>query len=252
MVWWQNRNDDDLPPELRGKKPEELAALIRKAGELETALAAEKTERDALKTKLDSTTSEFDTIKTKLAEIEAKTTPITTATTTTVDDEPASPWVDPQKFVQDQTKPLAQVALASGMLTAKMYFVQQLSERDQKIFKKYASEVEQGVSTFAPEARVMPQAWLNCFLFVKGAHEQDIRKAETEKTDFFAETASRTGGTQDVGEPEDKLTAEEEETCRVMHWDPKGYLERKKASHLTSHSKGASLHYGIPKPTIAR
>jgi len=249
-MWWQNRNDDDLPPELRGKKPEELAALIRKAGELETALATEKTERDALKTKLDSTTSEFDTIKQKLADIEAKTTPVTTTTTTTDDDdEPASPWVDPQKFVNDQTKGIATVALASGMLTAKMYFMQQLSDRDQKIFKKYEKEVEQGVGTFTPEARVMPQAWLNCFLFVKGAHEQDIRKAETEKTDFFAEPVSRGGGDTSDDGPVDKLTAEEEETCRVMHWDPKGYLDRKKAAQLTAHSKGASLHYGIPKAT---
>ena len=93
----------------------------------------------------------------------------------------------------------------------------------------------------------MPQAWLNCFLFVKGAHEQDIRKAETEKSDFFAETASRTGGHSEPEESVDKLTTEEEETCRVMHWDPKGYLARKKASQLTSHSKGASLHYGLSK-----
>jgi len=248
MVWWQNRNDDELPPELRGKKPEELAALIRKAGDLETQLATEKTERETLKTKLDSTTSEFDTIKQKLADIEAKTT-TTTTTTTVEDDEPASPWTDPQKFVSDQTKGIASVALASGMLTAKMYFVQQLNERDQKIFKKYEKEVEQGVSTFAPEARVMPQAWLNCFLFVKGAHEQDIRKSETEKTDFFAEPVSRGGGNANDDEPTDKLTAEEEETCRVMHWDPKGYLERKKASFSTTHSKGASLHYGLPKST---
>jgi hypothetical protein len=251
MVWWQNRNDDDLPAELRGKKPEELAALIRKAGELETALAAEKTERDALKTKLDSTTSEFDTIKAKLADIEAKTT---TTTTTTVDepDEPASPWVDPQKFVQEQTKDIAAVAVTTGMMTAKMYFMQQLTERDAKIFKKYEKEVEQGVMTFAPQARVMPQSWFNCFMFVKGVHEGDIKKSESEKTDFFAETASRTGGQHEDTELVDKLTAEEEETCRVMHWDPKSYLERKKASQLTSHSKGASLHYGVPKPTAAR
>jgi hypothetical protein len=248
MVWWQNRNDDDLPPELRGKKPEEIAAALKKAKELEDQLKAEQAEREALKTKLDSTTSEFDTIKQKLADIEAKTTPVTTTTTTTDDDEPASPWVDPQKFVQDQTKGLATVALASGMMTAKMYFMQQLNERDQKIFKKYEKEVEKGVNTFAPEARVMPQAWLNCFLFVKGSHEQDIRKHESEKTDFFAETASRGGGNQD-DTPVDKLTSEEEETCRVMHWDPKGYLERKKLAQLTSHSKGASLHYGIPKST---
>jgi len=247
MVWWQNRNDDELPAELRGKKPEEIAAALKKAKEIEDALAAEKTAREQVEAKLNDQKTEFDTIKQKLADIEAKAGKPDQLDTLDEPDEPVSPWADPQKFVQDQTKDLASVAITSGMMTAKMYFMQQLSERDAKIFKKYEKEVEQGVMTFAPQARVMPQSWFNCFMFTKGIHENDIKKAEQEKTDFFAETASRTGGNHEDEGPVDKLTAEEEETCRVMHWDPKGYLERKKAAQLTSHSKGASLHYGLPK-----
>lgn len=242
MVWWQNRNDDELPPELRGKKPEELAARIKKAEELEAALAEEKKAREALEAKANEQKTEFDTIKQKLADIEAKTGPQPGPQDDPVKDEPVSPWVDPEKFVADQTKGVAEVALASGMMTAKMYFMQQLTPRDAIIFKKYEKEVEQGVMTFAPAARVMPQSWFNCFMFTKGVHEGDIKKAESEKTDFFAEPASRTGGHDDPP-PDDKLTPEEEETCRVMHWDPKGYLARKKNAALTSHSKGASLHY---------
>ena len=92
----------------------------------------------------------------------------------------------------------------------------------------------------------MPQSWFNMFMFVKGNHEQDIHKAESDKTDFFAETSSRTGG-HDEPPPDDKLTPDEEETCRVMHWDTKGYLERKKAGLLAATEKGSKLSYGVPK-----
>lgn len=243
MVWWQNRNDDELPAELRGKKPEEIAAALKKASEIEQQLTAEKTAREAAEAKVNANQTEFDSIKAKLAEIEAGTRHVETPVLE--DEGPISPWTDPSKFVQDQTKGIAAVAITTGMMTAKMYFMQQLTERDVKIFKKYEKEVEAGVMTFAPEARVMPQSWFNCFMFAKGVHENDIKKHESEKTDFFAETASRGGGDQHIDDDEGKLTAEEEETCRVMHWDPKGYLARKKASQLTSHSKGASLHYGV-------
>lgn len=244
MVLWGKRFDDqDLPPELQGKKPEDIAAALKEAQQLKDALKAEQDKSKDFETRLTAQTTEFDTVRSKLADIEKKVTP-----EPVIDEplEPASPWVDPQGFVREQTRGIAGVALQSGMMTAKMYFMQQLSPRDAKIFKKYEKEVEQGIATFAPEARVMPQSWFNMFMFVKGNHEQDIHKAESEKTDFFAETSSRTGG-HDEPVPQDRLTPDEEETCRVMHWDPKGYLERKKAGLLAATERGSKLTYGIPK-----
>jgi hypothetical protein len=143
-------------------------------------------------------------------------------------------------------KPLANVALASGMMTAKMYFEQNLSARDRRIFKKYEKEVEQGVNTFVPDARVMPQSWMNIFLWVKGAHESDIRKAESENPDsFFSETPSR--GAPEEPAPEEKLTAEEEEVCRKFHYDPKRYLETRRQAALKGSARGMFATYSVPQ-----
>ena len=39
-MFWDRRNDSELPEELRGKKPEEIAAALRKAKELEDQIKA--------------------------------------------------------------------------------------------------------------------------------------------------------------------------------------------------------------------
>lgn len=240
MAFWGKHDDDDLPPELKDKTPKEIAAALKKADEIRTA--AEKTLADAkeMDAKLTAQTTEYDAMKVRMAELEAnQKEPIAP-----VMDEPASPWTDPEKFVRDQTKATTGVALTAGLMAAKMYFMQNLTTRDQKIFKKYEKETEGVISTFAVEARVMPQSWMNAFLYVKGLHDVDIQKAESSKSDFFSETPSR--GQTPEPEPTDQLTAEEEEVCRTFHYDPKSYLERKKSAVLNQSSKGAYGKYPVP------
>ena len=239
---WDRRNDDELPEELRGKKPNEIAAEMRKAKELETKLAVEEQARRETEAKLTATTTEFDTIKAKLADVEARLTPPPPEPAL---EEPASPWIDPHKFVQEQTKPVADVALQAGVMSAKLYFSQGLTARDQKIFRKYEKEVDAMINTFQPQARVYPQSWMNAFLYVKGLHDMDIANAEKDKTDYFSETPSR--GSSPEPAPEDKLTPDEEETCRVMRWDPKGYLEQKKRRTVSASSKGEYARFSTTK-----
>lgn len=243
-MFWDRRNDSELPEELRGKKPEEIAAALRKAKELEDQIKAEADAKKALEDKLAAQTTEFDTIKQKLADVEAKLTPA--PVNNDEEDEPASPWTDPQKFVQDATKPVADVALNAGLMASKMYFMQNLTGRDQKIFKKFEKEIDTIHGTFAPQTRVMPQSWMNAFIYVKGLHDTEIAKAERESTDFFSEVPSRGAPGHRDEESEVKLTAEEEETCRVMRWDPKGYLERKKSAAMFGSGKGQYANFKVP------
>jgi hypothetical protein len=240
MAFW---NRDELPPELAGKDPKDIAAALKKAEEIRTA--AEKTLADAkeMEVKLTTQTTEFDAMKAKLTELEADPRLQTQQQQQQVE-EPASPWADPEKFVDQRVQGLAGVALASGMMTAKMYFMQQLSTRDAKIFKQYEKEVEAGVNGFIVTQRVMPQSWLNMFLYVKGLHEADIKKAESENSSFFSETPSR--GQTPEPEPTDVLSAEEEEICRKFHYDPKTYLERRKTATLSQSAKGAYARYPVP------
>jgi hypothetical protein len=241
MTFWDKRfGDDDLPPELKGKKPEDIAAAIKKAQEIEASQSTQAEELRKAQEALTARNSEFETMKAKLADIEARST----SEPEDVANEPASPWIDPDKYVAKQTEGTTAVALAAGLMSAKLYFMQGLTARDQRIFKKYEKEVEQFVNTQQPMQRVMPQTWQNMLLYVKGLHEQEIAKAESTSTDFFSETASRSN----TPEPEvtDKLTAEEEEICRTFHYDPVSYLANKKSGVMSSSAKGAYARYAVP------
>lgn len=239
MLW--GKKDEELPEKLRGKKPEDIIAALDAAEKL-------KADHDALKTQFDSQKSEFDTTKTKLAEIEAKLNaepPKGDEGNPNGDpNEPPTPWADPDKWLDDKTKKLQTTAIVSGMMTAKMYFAQQLSQRDLKIYKHYEKEVDKVVESFVPEQRVMPQSWFNAFIYVKGLHDADIQKAESSKTEFFSETPTKSS--HDDPPPEDKLTAEEEEVCRVMRWDREGYLAQKKAGQIVRTEKGSAAQFKVP------
>jgi len=142
---------------------------------------------------------------------------------------------------------VAGVALQSGMMTAEMYFVQQLSGRDQKIYRKYKDEVVKTVNTFNVQTRVMPQSWFNAFIYVKGLHDLDIQKAESSSTDFFSETPSR--GEHHEEPPADTLTDEEKAVCKAMHWSEEGYLKQKKQQVLMQSSKGSYARYPVKTTT---
>jgi hypothetical protein len=243
MKWSERfgRKDDEIPKELEGKTPEEIAAALNESADTKTKLQAAETARQTAEDAMRTQNTQFDEMKKKLAALEANTVPPPLDSDL---DEPPSPWIDPAKFVADQTKGIANTALMSGMMTARMYFQQGLTGDDVKIFGKYQSEVDKIVGTFAPEQRVMPQSWFNAFLYVKGAHMGDIMKAKQDSTDFFSETASRSVNQEPP--PADKLTADEEEVCKKFHYDPVKYLANKKRGETMQGEKGTYSRFAVP------
>jgi hypothetical protein len=241
MRWGQRFDvDEEVPEELRGRSPSDVARDLReakaaqkKADEAEAARAKAAEENDLNK-------SELEKMRLRMTELEANQRPPEQP----VEEEPPSPWLDPEKFVDSRMTGLSAVALSSGMMTAEIYFKQNLNPRDLKIYNKYKDEIVKGVNTFSPPQRVMPQSWMNMFIYIKGLHDQDIQKAESDRTDFFSEPSSR--GLPHEDEPDEKLTPDEEEVCRKFHYDPKAYLERKKTAALSQSSKGAYARYPVP------
>jgi hypothetical protein len=240
MTFWGKHTEEDLPAELRGKSPQEIAEALRKAEAATTAATAAETARTAAETARAAQQTELDALKARNTELEANQKPVVEQP---IVQEPPTIWTDPQQFIQDQTKGTTLLALQAGIMSAKMYFMQQLSPRDVKIFKKYEKEVEQAVNAVQPHQRVMPQTWLNMLLYVKGMHDQEIAKAERDSTDFFSETPSR--GVSELPAPQDKLTEEEEQICRTFHYDPVKYLENKKKGAVSQSSKGAYARYSV-------
>jgi hypothetical protein len=245
MKWGEHLRptEDEIPPELRDKSPTQVAELLRKAKEQEAAAAKAEEARVAAEAGATTVQQELDAMKAKVAELEARQTPPLEKTPP----EKPSVWENPEGFVDDRIKGVANVALQTGMMTAKMYFMQGLMPRDQKIFRKYEKEVEQVVNTFDATARVMPQAWQNGFLYAKGLHESEIAKAESTQSDFFSETPSR--GTSSDPDPVDKLTDEENAMCDAMHWSKDGYLKRKKEMTMATSSKGSYARFTAPTTT---
>jgi len=244
MKWSERfgRQDSEIPKELEGKTPEEIAAALQKAADIETKLQTAETARQTAEGALATANTQFEDMKTKLAALEAGHG---NQLDTVVDpDEPPSPWIDPAKFVQDQTKGTTAVALQAGMMTARMYFQQGLQGDDIKIFSKYSGEVDKIIGTFVPEQRVMPQSWFNAFLYVKGLHLNDIMKAKQDNTDFFSETASR--GVNQEPPPADRLSPDEEEVCKKFHYDPAKYLANKKRGETMQGEKGAYSRFAVP------
>jgi hypothetical protein len=153
-------------------------------------------------------------------------------------------WSDPDKYIENKLNQATLPSLYSGMLTAKMYAVNQLGPRDKKIFTKYEKEIDKMSESLTPQQRVLPQSWLMLLTMVKGQHDQEIATAESSRTDFFAESG-HTGVEPPPAEPlPNKLTEDEETVCRVMHWDRDGYLKQKKAAQLRQSDRGGYMHFG--------
>lgn len=245
MALWGRKEikEDDLPEELRGKSPEEIAKFIKDSAELRATLDQMQTERDGLKTQIDSQRTEFDGMKAKLAELEANAANANQQNQPPDADEPASIWTDPDKWHAERNRGVENVALMSGMLTARMAFENSLSGNDRNVWRKYTKEIDQTMNGFTPVQRTLPQSWGLALNVVKGNHMNDILKAQSEGTDFFAEGSS--GHNPPASPDEVKLTAQEEEACEKFHWDPKRYLAQKKKMVTSQSDRGAYAHFGV-------
>lgn len=247
MFW----NREELPPELRDKKPAEIADRLKKLEELETKSKEYETTRAELETKLTAQTSEFDQVKARLQEIEQNAAQQQAQPymqpPPQPPQEPTSIWNDPDKYIAEKLASTQAATLFSLRNSARINFENNLSPRDRKIFKKYEGEVDRAMASYPLQYQADPQYWNVALKYIKGDHEQDLSKADSADSPFFSEPASR--GAAPEPPPEEKLTAEEEEVCRRFHFDPKGYLQRKKERIILQGEKGAYARYPVPPRT---
>ena len=235
MLW--GKKDDELPKELQGLTPEQIVEKLKAVGDSAARISELQASLAEKETTLGTLTQEQQQLKQKLEELEKNTPP--KKIDGVDDDEPATLWSDPEAFIKNQTKSTELTALMAGMMSAKLYARQQMSTQDSTIFGRYEKEIDQVINSYHPQQRVMPQSWINALTYVKGLHMDEILKAQKDGTDFFAEPPTR--GVEPPPAPEDKLSSDEEEMCRRMHWDPKQYLARRKAGR----NIGGHVQYGV-------
>jgi hypothetical protein len=231
MALWP-KSEPELPPELQGKSPQEILAVLNEAKETKAkleALAADKTNTDQelaqIKVQMAENQQLIEQLKANQKE-PPKPDP----------QDPPNPWLDPDKWADQKMQPAMATAMFGSFLAAKMYFQQQLDPTDQKIFRKYEKEVDQAMQGYPMQARIIPDNWKVALNMVKGQHLQEISKMINPGGEFFSEGAS--GGAPPEPTPNDKLTQEEEDACQAMHWDRKAYLANRGKLQMASSEKG--------------
>lgn len=246
---WNRVRDDELPEELKGKTPAEIAQALKDAAALKTqvdALAADKTR---LEGEVATVNNSFTETKNRLQALEeAARRPATPpATPPGTPAAPPSIWDDEEaamgQRINNRVAPIESAVVNTGLLTAKMYAEQQL-QRAQfsdpkfkdaiKIFHKYEGEIDRIVGQEPPARQILPQTWVNAFIYVRGLHSTEIVDAATKGDNtFFAEVGGSTPPPPPTPQ-EDKLTDKELQIAQRMRLTPAQYLEQKKKMHFVN------------------
>lgn len=232
MAWFKK---EDLPEELQGKTPEEIKTYLaqqkKDADDAKAALATANAAAETQKT-------EFEGVKSRLASIEANRTNANANTNNNTQREPKEPTsflVDEDAAFNERVAPVVNLALHGAAMSARMMAFQSIPAREQKLFNKYASEVEGIMAKESPERKVYAQTWLNAWTYVKGLHTQELVDAAAKGDNaFFAESGSSTGNVAGNGheDKKDELTDAEKDIARKMKISPEAYLKNKKGISL--------------------
>lgn len=248
MFW----NREELPPELRDKKPAEIVAALAKLKELEQKGADFDIAKTSWDDKEKAHQTELEQIRARNQELEAAASEEqrrreNPAAPGPGQQQPPSFFENPDEYINQKLAGVTAATLASIRMSAGLQFQSNLNGRDRKIFDKYRGEIEQVMNTYPPNVQGVPQNWQTALIYIKGLHESELSKQEADSP-FFAEPGARGGHEEPPQEAAtDKLTPDEEEVCERFHWDKAGYLKRKKEMSIHQSEKGAFARFPVPE-----
>lgn len=238
--WFKNKKEDELPPELQGKTPEEVVAALKDAGDLKAKVATLEIERAAERTVVTGLQSEFEQAKEKLRVAELKAAPPRQQTP----EELANFVEDPDRAFGQRVAPVAQIALQGAAQTARILAQQQLDNmdmgsdgktKDGRLFRAWNNEIEQQAAKYQVGQLGDPKAWLGIFYYIKGLHADELRDPEERKKKYnFLEP-----GVQGAPPPPDKkkdgvaaLTDQEKHVADRMGVSHENYAKRKASMQI--------------------
>lgn len=230
---WGNRKEEELPPELKGKTPEQVVQALKDAEALKTrldALEAKDKERDSKFESFGTTQSELvNTLKA----VNERIQPAAPVRQENNNQEPSSFLLDPDRAFAERAAPLAAITMQTAAITAKQEALRGLQRRqsteksniDASLFERFEGEVLEMAKNCTAQQLANPATWVHLFYNVKGRHTDEI---VSNPSAFFTESATRTR-VEDT-KADDKLTEQEQAICAKMGVKPENYLKNRKES----------------------
>lgn len=240
--WFKREEEKDIPEELKGKSAKEIAEMLKAAEATKAEVATLKTANEQKDTQLAGLNSEVGQVKQKLQELEASRRQ---PQQQQQQEEPADWLTDPEKAATQRISaavaPVAQVAMNSARITARLVAEQRLLSNDQlngtmnaRFFAAWSGEIDAIAKNTNPVQLSVPEGWLTIFDIVKGRHADELMDVEKRKKQYsFLESgrsSSVTTSNDNTNKPaKDQLTEQELKVCQNMKITPEKYLERKRA-----------------------
>src|SRR5207245_6482725 len=232
----KKKEENKIRPELEGKTPEQIVASLKEAEGLRVKLQAAEANNAKLSTQYTEMNTEVDKIKAQLAPRDAaQNKPVAQQ------EELANFVEDPDQAFGQRVAPLAQVAVNTAAMTARMLAQQQLNNQDMaspaearsmdgRLFQAWSADIDAEAKKYPQIQLATPQAWLGIFYYLKGTRADDLANPETRKKKYgnFLEPSSTSVAPRSEPEKKDDLTDAEKHVADKMKVSYENYAKRKK------------------------
>jgi hypothetical protein len=236
---WFKKKDEELPPELKDKTPEEMVRYIKVAEELGEKVKTLTEERAQEKEQVVALSSQFDQVKQKLASTEANLNKLQNPPRT---EEPADFLTEPEKAVDQRVAPLANLTVQNAFMTARILAQQTLDNQDMaspldaktmdgRLYRAWEGEINAEAAKYPQSSMIRPDNWIGIYYLVKGRHADELANPEKRKKNYnFLES-----GSQQVHHQEEKkkdgveaLTDQQKHVADKMGVSYENYAKRLK------------------------
>lgn len=216
MAKFWGKDSDDMPEELKGLTPKEIADAVKDSKTLRTELTETKSQFETAKSSLESLNTEHTSLKERLDNLEANRT--TPPEKKNDGPKPLTEFlVDGDRAFAERALPIATLALETRRDLVKSEMKRKLGP----LFTKWETEIDAAAATIPLMQLCQPNTWEYLFYNVKGRHAE-------EKDAFVIEGVGGHARHEEVQDPKSYLTEQEKKIAKKMGIKEEDYLKQKK------------------------
>ena len=234
------KKKEKLPDRFKDKSEDDILKMLDDADKDKTRITELETKDAERETKVTEIQTQFNDVKARLAAAEANPKPKPDGGGN--NDELANFVEDPDKAFGQRVAPVANIAIQTAAMTARMLAQQQLNNADMasngktmdgRLFQHWNGEIDAEAKKYQTVQLTTPQAWLGIYMYLKGVHADELRDPEIRKKKYnFMEPAVSGVSANNDGKEKpasDQLTDAEKHVADKMGVKHEDYLKRKKA-----------------------